>query len=211
VSIPSLLPVFPLPGVVLFPAQQLPLHIFEPRYRQMVRDVLDADRHLVIANMTGEPQSDAPSFSHHATVGRVTAHQRMPDGRFNILVEGVVRATLRECPSERLYRRVTVTPIEEPSGDDARCPDRERVGMISLAGMLMQLARRETPELSLQLAPDLDTGALAFRIADRLVTDGAERQRILEAKSVAERVTRVTESLAAALAVARGGTGAVRE
>jgi Lon protease-like protein len=78
-------PVFPLPGVFLFPLQILPLHIFEPRYRKMIEDSLDGPGRIVLAtvpeNHAGELDG-APPVLPIAGLGEIARHQRLPDGRF---------------------------------------------------------------------------------------------------------------------------------
>ena len=192
------LPVFPLPNAVLFPEQQLPLHIFEPRYRQMVRDALEGSSYIVVAMIEGDPNAEKPRFAKIASAGRISAHQRLSDGRFNILVEGAVRVALDEVPSEQLYRRVKCTPLPEPA-DALEVPEHDRAAMLSVLGMVMQLARKQTPTAEFKSPGDLDAARLAFRIADRVVTDSAWRQKVLEAPTAVIRVRRTTEALASLL------------
>lgn len=101
--------IFPLPDVVLFPHALLPLHIFEPRYRTMIDDALETDRLIALARL----KDDYQDFYHtkHAPIydkvclGRVTADQKLPDGRYYLILEGVVRATiLDESETDKPYR-----------------------------------------------------------------------------------------------------------
>jgi len=193
------LPVFPLPSTVLFPEQQLPLHIFEPRYRQMVRDALETSPYLVVALIEGDPAAEPTRFSRVATSGKIAAHQRLSDGRFNILVEGTVRVAIEQIDSTRLYRQVRCTLLEEPTGDATAVPESERTAMVSLLGIVMQQTRRQTPSAEFKAAADLDPARLAFRIVDRVVSDPAWRQRVLEAETAVERVRRATSALASLL------------
>src|SRR3954465_13931138 len=85
---------FPLPNLVLFPQVMQPLHIFEPRYRQMTADALAGDRFLALALLKPgwEPTySGNPDIYPIACLGRIIADQRLPDGRYNILVRGLSR------------------------------------------------------------------------------------------------------------------------
>src|SRR5262245_65679446 len=91
-AVTRVLPVFPLPGVWLFPHVVLPLHIFEPRYRQMVEESLDGPGRIVLA--TVEPGQEgqlagAPLFHPLAGMGVIRHHEKQPDGRFNILLLGL--------------------------------------------------------------------------------------------------------------------------
>ncbi|MFO0961749.1 MAG: LON peptidase substrate-binding domain-containing protein [Phycisphaerales bacterium] len=120
---------FPLPAVSLLPHTLQALHIFEPRYRQMVRDALgDAgDEELLgaapvaMATFAGESwQQDyagAPPLRPIVCVGRIVRRQRLADGRFNIVLHGVARARileLHEPAGRRLYRMAELAPLERP-------------------------------------------------------------------------------------------------
>jgi Lon protease-like protein len=99
---------FPLPNLVLFPQVVQPLHIFEPRYRQMTADSLAGDRLLAMALL--QPGWDAdyegrPPLFPVVCLGRIVAEQQLPDGRFNLLLRGLSRArVLEEIPDEKPYR-----------------------------------------------------------------------------------------------------------
>lgn len=112
---PSDLPVFPLPGVFLFPGCVMPLHIFEPRYRQMIADLLDRHGRLVIGTLLedGPGGNGAPRFHEVAGLGEIGRHEELADGRYLIWLIGLGRVRTTEIPSERLYRRVRVEPLEE--------------------------------------------------------------------------------------------------
>src|SRR5215468_1542148 len=102
-------PMFPLPGVFLFPGQLLPLHIFEPRYREMIGDLLDGPGRLVMGTVLPDHESElpgAPPMYPTAGLGEIGRHEHLADGRFNILLVGLSRVSIREVESERLYRKV---------------------------------------------------------------------------------------------------------
>src|SRR5271166_4788446 len=85
---------FPLPNLVLFPHVMQPLHIFEPRYRQLTADALAADRLITLALLRPGWEADydgKPAIHPVACIGRVVAEQRLDDGRFNILLRGLSR------------------------------------------------------------------------------------------------------------------------
>jgi ATP-dependent Lon protease len=186
--------VFPLPGVVLLPEQRMPLHIFEPRYRAMVRDALSSHGWLVVSPVVGDPDADPPRFATVATAGRIVAHQQLPDGRFNILVEGAVRVRLEELEFVPPYRRVKATAIAEP--DDAEVPSVERAAMLSTLASVIRVARETRPQFDYAVPTELPSSKLALRLVDRFVIDAAMRQRVLEAERGVDRVTLATEALA---------------
>ena len=111
----SPVPIFPLPGAFLFPHQVMPLHVFEPRYRQMVEDLLDSAGRLVIGTQLANQRDPggAPALLDVAGFGEILRHQRLDDGRFQILVLGLARVRFDEVPSDRLYRQVQVAPFVE--------------------------------------------------------------------------------------------------
>ena len=107
---------FPLPGVFLFPHQVLPLHVFEPRYRDMVRDLLDGPGRLVIATtQVGERETPEhpPEVLPVAGLGEIMRHERLPDGRYMVWVLGLARVHVDEVPSEHAYRQVECRPFVE--------------------------------------------------------------------------------------------------
>jgi Lon protease-like protein len=192
------LPVFPLPNTVLFPGRRLALHIFEPRYRQMMRDALAGDPYFVVALIQGDPVAEPSTFAPLATVGRIVAHERLADGRFHVLLEGVTRVQCEEIASPQLYRRVRCTALPEPP-EDAEVPATERAALLSLVGLVMRAVRTRAPERVFNTPPQMPAAQLAFAIADGLVPDAPCRQRILAAETVLERVARTTEALAQTL------------
>jgi len=120
-------PMFPLRGVFLLPRQILPLHVFEPRYRQLVEDVLDRSGRLVMATvLEGEldQASDGPPprVLPIAGLGEIARHDKTPDGRYFIWLFGVGRHALEEVASDRLYRRVRAQPLLEigPTSKESR-------------------------------------------------------------------------------------------
>ena len=102
-------PLFPLPDAVFFPHALLPLHVFEPRYRKMVGDALDAERVIAMALLKPGWESvyeekTAPIFD-TVCLGRISAHERLDDGRYNLILQGLSRATvIDEKQDDRPYR-----------------------------------------------------------------------------------------------------------
>ena len=95
--LPSEIPLFPLPNVVLFPAALLPLHIFEPRYRAMVEDALEGERliGMVMLRPGWEHEYEsAPAVYPVGCAGFITHAERLPDGRYNIILRGVEKFRL---------------------------------------------------------------------------------------------------------------------
>lgn len=121
-------PIFPLPGAFLFPHQVMPLHVFEPRYRQMVEDLLDGPGRLVIGTLL-QVQSgpgNGGELLDVAGLGEILRHERTDDGRFQILVLGLARVRFTEVASDRLYRRVVCHPFVEIEAADSEAAELTR-------------------------------------------------------------------------------------
>lgn len=118
---------FPLPNLVLYPHVIQPLHIFEPRYRQMTRDALDSDRLLAVAVLEPGWEKDyleKPPICPVICIAHIEADQALEDGRFNLLVRGVSRARIvEEIATDRMYRIARVELLDEIAMTDA---DREQ-------------------------------------------------------------------------------------
>ena len=107
----SALPLFPLP-TVLFPGAMLPLHIFEPRYRQMIRDALESHRALAVVLIKNPALVDEhghPAIADVAGAGVIVDHAELPSGRFNVLIRGRARVRISELPFIEPYRRAGAT------------------------------------------------------------------------------------------------------
>ncbi|MGE0760101.1 MAG: LON peptidase substrate-binding domain-containing protein [Pirellulaceae bacterium] len=108
---------FPLPNLVLFPHAVQPLHLFEPRYIQMLEDALAGDQLIAMALLQPDWESDyegRPPIYPVVCIGRIIAHARLEDGRYNILLQGIRRAALvREFPPEHPFRLAEVAVLED--------------------------------------------------------------------------------------------------
>jgi len=148
------LPLFPLPDAFLFPGALVPLHVFEPRYLQMVGDLLDTAGRLALGCLdpAGAARPEGPAVLPVAGLGEIVSHRRLDDGRYLIWLLGLDRLRIAEAPSDRLYRRVQADVIEEEPGDPQLSA--------ALAPRLRDaVAARMLP--GVQLADGLDTGLLA--------------------------------------------------
>ena len=112
---------FPLPGVVLFPHVIQGLHIFEPRYRQMVADALAGDRliAIVLLQPDADETSDRPAVEPVACLGHIGWHEQLSDGRYNLRLRGVSRVRIvEELPDNRLYRSARVEVVADTASPD---------------------------------------------------------------------------------------------
>ncbi len=130
-------PLFPLPEFFLYPRTVMPLRIFEPRYRQMVEDLLDTSGRLVIGAVVPGHEREilgAPPVHPVAGLGEIVKHEHLPNGHYVIMVMGLQRVRLNEVPSARLYRKVAVEPLAEaPVPDDSAGALRRQLSAAVLA------------------------------------------------------------------------------
>jgi Lon protease-like protein len=190
------LPLFPLPQTVLFPGALLPLHVFEPRYRAMVRDVLETHRVLSVVLITDARTTDAhghPTIADVATAGEIIDHAELPGGRFNILLRGRARVLLRELPFVPLYRTAAATVLADELSEVSHG---DHAALLSTATAFASLVRERDRSFDFRLPRDASTSLVADLCAHHLLLDARERQRVLETLDVAARVRRVTEALA---------------
>jgi uncharacterized protein len=190
---------FPLPGTVLFPRTRIGLHIFEPRYRQMVADTLEDGGFICLALITESASVErlmdpafAPAVSPVAGIGRIIESARLDDGRYNLVLEGVARARIHELPFVPPYRRVRA---EVAASSGAVRPDDVMALLSSITSFTADLKRRKA-QLELDLPSSDDPGRLADACAHQLIIAVEDRQRLLETLDVGERVRRCTELLA---------------
>ncbi len=199
------IPIFPLPDVVLFPHTLLPLHIFEPRYRQMVKDVLDEDRRLAMALLRPGWENDyygRPRIYPIAGLGEIVQHEELADGRYNILLRGTMRISIiTEVASEKPYRTARVRPLPDryPDQNPKTLVDRvERLKVFYLR--ILSEVQKGQGEIAKNLTGVRDPGIIVDRIASSAIADAEVRQKALEAVEVATRLTLVQDHLVAVLA-----------
>jgi Lon protease-like protein len=188
------LPLFPLPNLVFFPSTRLPLHIFEPRYRQMVADALESDQRFGIVLLRPGWQDDyygAPAVHQLGTLGTIEQAVPLDDGRYNILVRGDVRVRILAEENRAPYRMARV--VAQPEA--APAPERGYAQREWLA----DLSRQYLTYLPNQMAvPEIDTvglDSLTNALIMSLNLDVEEKQRLLEIDQLVERAERIGTEL----------------
>ncbi len=176
--LPPVIPIFPLPNVVLFPTVFLPLHIFEPRYRAMVRDALGGDRIVGMTLLRPGWDGDyegCPAVYAVGCAGLITHAERLDDGRYNIVLQGIEKFRIAGEEEGHEYRRARIEPLHE-----------------ALSGADRALLRQERRRLEALLAPASEIGAdthltgsmsdedLVNALAQYLELEPVERQALLE-------------------------------
>jgi uncharacterized protein len=177
-------PIFPLAGALLFPRAQLPLHVFEPRYRSMVRDALDSDR--LIAMIQPKDHGEPPALFEVGCIGRIATCDELEDGRFNLVLDGLSRFRIaREAKVDTLYRQVDADRSGFVDGEDP-----EPLGIAQRAELERE-ARRYADVLGYQVdwnaVGNLDDEMLVNGIAQIAPLDIASKQALLEAGDLNQR------------------------
>lgn len=181
------LTVFPLAGAVLFPGMQLPLHIFEPRYRAMVSASLAGDRRIGMIQprtlITTMNEKDVPALFDVGCVGRIADVEALDDGGYNIVLEGLSRfRVLRELEVTTPFRQIDAE-IEAERADEWLAS----VERAALEQEARRFAERQGYMVDWSAVGQLDDTALVNGIAQVAPFDAAAKQAMLEADSINDR------------------------
>jgi ATP-dependent Lon protease len=200
------LPLFPLHSAVLFPGALLPLHVFEPRYRTLVKDALAGHRAMAIAHVP-DPEADMsgnPPIDEVAGAGTIVEHHELPGGRFNIVLMGRARVRIQELRFAPPYRRAIATVLESSDED---VPAMDLAALHAAIGAFTKLVQERDDSFKLRLPKDASPGQLADACAHQLILSPIERQRVLASLDVRERARAVTEVLTVQRAMLAPGGG----
>ena len=198
----DLLPLFPLPNVVLFPNVFLPLHVFEPRYREMVADALAGDRMLGLVLLRPGWEHDyerQPAIYSVGCNGLMSHSEKLPDGRYNIIIRGIERFRIRGEDYSRSYRRALVEPLPEtaPAVEDRHALAAART---KLTGLLSPFLDRTGDSMSASALDDTD---MVNALAQYLQLEPLEKQALLECASTRLRAEALIELLEMKILMAR--------
>jgi Lon protease-like protein len=189
VTLPRQLPVMPLPGAVLFPHALLPLYIFESRYRQMLQHALQHERMFCVTLIKPScPEWHAPEdFFHFATVGLIRACVGVGDGTSNLILEGLQRVRFAGFEQETPF---PIAKIDIVESRDTTTVETEALGakVLELYASMKHDDRKLPAKVDRYLAELRDLEMLADLIASTFVNDPLRRQRVLEERSVNQRL-----------------------
>jgi Lon protease-like protein len=189
VTLPEQLPVMPLPGAVLFPHALLPLYIFEPRYRKMLEHALQRHRMFCVTLIKPScPDWHAPEdFFHRATAGLIRACVGRSDGTSNLILQGLQRVRFTSFEQEKPFPIASIDSVEsrEPTTVET-----EALGakVIELYGRLRHDRRHLPAKLDRYLSELHDLEMLADLMGSTFVNDPLRRQRLLEERSLNQRL-----------------------
>ena len=183
--LPSTIPIFPLPNVVLFPSVFLPLHVFEPRYQQLLADVLRGDRiiGMVLLKRDRDDIGEPPPIYPIGCAGLVSHAETLADGRSNIILHGMHRFRVIGEETGRAYRRAHVEPLPEATSDAIRtevCHVRAQLETLLTGHLAMAGGEAMVPG-------DFGDEDLVNTLAQYLDLEAVEKQALLERDDVAAR------------------------
>lgn len=190
----------PLPNLVMFPYVLQPLHIFEPRYRRMTEAILEGDELMAVALLQPGWEADyegRPPIHPVVCVGKVIAHARLEDGRYNLMLHGLRRASvIREHPPDEPYRVAEVAVLEDlyPSGGDGRRARLRDELLTCFRGVVPSGSPDGTPLSELD-PQEISLGALVDIVAHSLNLNLASKQELLAEWNVDLRALKLLERL----------------
>jgi Lon protease-like protein len=204
----DLLPIFPLPNVVLFPNVFLPLHIFEPRYRDMVADALSADRLIGMVLLRPGWESDyegRPPVYRTGCSGVITHAERLPDGRYNIVLRGLERFGILDEDHGCSYRRALIEPLAE---GELIARDRDEIRncrskLESILAPAIERAGAPDVRLDAKMPAAMSDEDLVNALSQYLDLEPLEKQALLERPSLRARATSLVELLEMKMMAAR--------
>jgi len=189
ITLPEQLPVMPLPGAVLFPHALLPLYIFEPRYRKMLEHALRKHRMFCVTLIKPicPDWRASEDFFHLATAGLIRACVERSDGTSNLVLQGLQRVRFTGFEREKPF---PIASIETVGPRDATTVETEALGakVIELYGSLKHDRRQLPAKLDRYLSELRDLEMLADLMASTFVNDPLRRQRLLEERSLNQRL-----------------------
>jgi len=190
---------FPLPNLVLFPQVVQPLHIFEPRYRQMTADALAGDRLIALALLRPGWEADyegRPAVHSVVCLGRIVAEQRLPDGRFNLLLRGLSRArVIEELPADKPYRLARLQLLPDAAGLSAQPAQVLRRQLVEAAPAWLPPQGPARSHLEKLLHADLPLGVFCDLLAFALPLAVEAKQGLLEELDLEERARQLLAHL----------------
>lgn len=187
-----------LPDCTLFPHGALPLHIFEPRYRQMLEDALKGDCLFCVARLTAsEEQEDlAACTAPIGTAGLIRASRERPDGRSDLILHGVVRVRFLEWLAENSYPYVRIEPMGSDNLDEKRARQESKRLRDAVENVLLGLPDNVVEQVESLLERASDPTIMCDAIAQQFVHEADLRQTLLEEPSICNRIDLLIEHLA---------------
>ena len=189
VELPIAVPVMPLPGVLLFPNALLPLHIFEPRFREMLAHALDDDRMLCVALVRPERQQwrTSDDFFPVSTVGLIRACVGRSDGTSDLILQGIRRVKFSEFEQEAPFPIARIKPLKTRTKLTVET-DALAAKVLEFYARLKESGRQLPEKVDHYLSEMDDPEMLADLVAATFITDATRRQQLLEELDLNQRL-----------------------
>lgn len=195
--------IFPLPSAVFFPDTDLPLHLFEERYRTMAEDRITNGNGLIAIALLRpgyEAEYDGrPAIHSIAGLGRVVAHRKNGNGTHDIVLRGLGRVRLEELATDEHPYRLAKAELLRTTNTEL--PRSVLAPLLSCTSRIAAVVRERHPDFEVGFGADDDIATIVDRIADRFVSEPPRRQKILEAIDLEERLELVTDAVGDLLAL----------
>jgi len=186
-DLPQILAIFPLDGALLLPGTELPLRIFEPRYLNMLDDVMAGDRTLGMVQTRRGGDRERPNLAHIGCAGRVTSFTETSDGTYLVTLTGVCRFVLGEELSARTPYRQVRAAYDDFAIDLEDAPDEEGFDRRRFAQALKLYLNRRQLDIDWETAETAPLETLVSSLAMGLPFSPSEKQALLEAPTLADR------------------------
>jgi len=200
ITLPEEVPVMTLPNVAFFPQALLPLHIFEPRYRQMLKDVLAADRLFAVAGLNARLAETPDQFEppHQvASIGIIRACQKNENGTSNLILQGLARIEVLKILADEPYRRILIRTLTSDPGAATDENQRLRLELARLLSLKRKLSADRSTEITEFLKTVEDPETFVDIAAFNLCENPAVKQKLLATLDVHCRLQIFTRQLRA--------------
>jgi Lon protease-like protein len=206
ITLPAEVPVMTLPNVAFFPQALMPLHIFEPRYRRMLRDVLASNRLFAVAGIdprVNDPEDALEPIHRIASVGIVRACQKRDNGTSDLLLQGLVRVEVLEVVTEKPYRSIRIRALASAPGAEAAENERLRQELARLLQLKSKLGARAPLDVAAFVQTIDDPEVFSDLAAFTFCENPAVKQKLLETLDVNRRLQLFSRQLKAEIASLR--------
>lgn len=196
---PGELPLFPIRGCILVPGEHLPLNVFEPRYLNMIDDAMAGDRHIGVIQPTSGGPRERPALERVGTVGRIVSHSETEDGRYLIVLAGVMRFSIaEELDPLTPYRvaRVDYRGFEHDLAPGLLNEETDRTAFFRRLRRFFDLTGLDADWDSIERAP---LGPVVDKVAMAAPFDADAKQALLTAPTIKDRAERLSAFMDAAL------------
>jgi uncharacterized protein len=192
--------VFPLPNVIFFPQTNLPLHIFEPRYCEMIRDTIENKQLIGMFLLQPGWQDDYygnPPIYSVGCAGELIHVENLPEGKFNIILRGITRVRALETVQDSPYRKVRVHILPERGSAGLKATKEMKKSLLAK----LKIFSKSVTNTDLDFSEDASLVEIAHSIANTLQLDPEEKRRLLEMEDSFERAQVIHEYLSGAVTV----------